>query len=126
MNEGEAARALALKWTRALESCDSDGVRECYAPDMRFWHNCYEVELTGEEHIRLMEKRYFYIYRNPKYINIHIELIDGGFVQQHILTARLANEEIYQPICFVARLNNGRFTRIDEYLTAAPATLGEF
>ena len=127
MNEGDAVRALARTLVSAMESYDSAGVRECYAPDMRFWHNAFDTEMSGGEHIKLMEKHYFHRYLNPKYINSRIDLIEGGFVLQHILTARLADDggEVRMPICVVARVKDGRITRIDEYLTMAPSRPAE-
>jgi limonene-1,2-epoxide hydrolase len=122
----EATRALALKVVSALENYDSALMRECYAPDMRMWHNAFQVEMSGEEHIKLLERTYFHKYLNPKYINIRIELFEGGFVQQHILTAHFAGgSEMRLPICVVGRVKDGRITRIDEYLTMGPTKLSD-
>ena len=125
MREADTVRGIALKLAAAMERHDSQAVRECYAPDMRFWINTYQVELSGEEHIRLMEKLYFPHYLNPKYVRSRIDLIDGGYVQQHILTARLAADgsDVYMPICAVGRVREGLITRIDEYITMAPGKL---
>jgi hypothetical protein len=93
---------------------------------MRMWHNAFQVEMSGEEHIKLMERTYFHKYLNPKYINIRIELFEGGFVQQHILTAHFAGgSEMSLPICVVGRVKDGRITRIDEYLTMGPSKLSD-
>jgi len=127
MSIGTATREVALGLAAAMENHDSNAVRKCYAPDMRFWLNIFQVELSGEEHIRLMEKLYFPHYLNPKYIRTRIDLIEGGYVQQHILTARLADNgsDVYMPICAVGRVRDGLITRIDEYVTMAPGKLPE-
>jgi hypothetical protein len=122
----EARRAVALKLVAAIENYDSAAMRECYAPDMRMWHNAFQVEMSGEEHIGLMERTYWHKYLNPKYIDIRIDLFEGGFVQQHILTAHFADgTPVRMPICVVGRVKDGRITRIDEYLTMGPSKLGD-
>jgi ketosteroid isomerase-like protein len=126
MSEAEATRSVALKLVAAIENYDSAGLRECYAPDMRMWHNAFQSEMSGEEHIKLMERTYFHKYLNPKYINSRIDVFEGGFVQQHVLTARFADgSEVRMPICVVGRVKDGRITRIDEYLTMAPSKLSD-
>jgi len=123
-NEREPTRAVALKLVAAIENYDSAAMRQVYAPDMRMWHNVFQVEMSGEEHIKLMEQTYFHRYLHPKYIDIRIDVFPGGFVQQHILTAQFADgTPVRMPICVVGRVRDGRITRIDEYLTMAPAKL---
>src|SRR5882757_6383496 len=126
MNEGDATRSVALKLVSAIENYNSTAMRECYAPDMRMWHNAFQLEMSGEEHIKLMERTYFHKYLNPKYINLRIDLFEGGFVQQHVLTARFADgSDVRMPICVVGRVKDGRITRINEYLTMAPSKLND-
>jgi ketosteroid isomerase-like protein len=126
MNNGEATRAVAMKLVSAIENYDSAGMRECYAPDMRMWHNAFQTEMSGEEHIKLMERTYFHRYLNPKYIDLRIDLFEGGFVQQHVLTARFADgTPVRMPICVVGRVKDGRITRIDEYLTMGSSKLSD-
>jgi ketosteroid isomerase-like protein len=126
MTQAEATRAVALKLVAAIENYDSAAMRECYAPDMRMWHNVFQVEMSGEAHIRQMEQTYFHTYLNPKYIDIRIDVFEGGFVQQHILTANFADgTPIRMPICVVGRVKDGRITRIEEYLTMGPMKLSD-
>ena len=126
MIDREATRAVALKLISAIENYDSALMRECYAPDMRMWHNVYQVEMSGEDHIKQMERAYFHKYLNPKYINIRIDTFEGGFVQQHILTARFVDgTPVRMPICVVGRVKDGRITRIEEYLTMGPTKLSD-
>jgi ketosteroid isomerase-like protein len=126
MSEAEVIRAVALKLVAAIENYDSAAMREVYAPDMRMWHNAFQVEMSGAEHIKLMERTYFHKYLNPKYIDIRIQAFPGGFVQQHILTAHFADgTPVRMPICVVGQVRDGRITRIDEYLTMGSAKLSD-
>jgi ketosteroid isomerase-like protein len=126
MKDHEATRAVALKLVAAIENYDSAAMRECYAPDMRMWHNAFQVEMSGEEHVKLMERTYFHKYLEPKYLDVHIEVFKGGFVQQHVLTAHFADgTQVRMPICVVGRVRDGRITRIDEYLTMGPGKLSD-
>ena len=125
-NDREATCAVALKLVSAIENYDGAAMRECYAPDMRMWHNAFQEEMSGEEHIKLMERTYFHHYLNPKYIDIRIETFDGGFVQQHVLKAHFADgTQVRMPICVVGHVRDGRITRIDEYLTMGPSKLSD-
>ena len=126
MKDHETTREVALKLVAAIENYDSAAMRECYAPDMRMWHNAFQVEMSGEEHVKLMERTYFHNYLEPKYLDVRIEVFEGGFVQQHVLSAHFADgTQVRMPICVVGRVRDGRITRIDEYLTMGPSKLSD-
>ncbi len=95
MIDGEATRAVALKLVSAIENYDSALMRECYAPDMRMWDNAFQVEMSGEEHIKLMERTYFHRYLNPKYIDVRIELFKGGFRRTLRAVAKCACRSVW-------------------------------
>ena len=105
----------------AIEKGDVDGVRAVYAPDAVIWHNFDEVEQNVEDNLRVLgwmagafsERRYEVVFRKEW---------DEGFVQQHVLhLTKKDGTTIALPACIVAKVANGKITRIDEYLDSAQA-----
>jgi ketosteroid isomerase-like protein len=108
--------ALAGRFFDAIARGDIDTVRGCYDAAARIWHNVGGVEQEVEANLRLLT----WITRNIKdyrYEDVRRQLTDEGFVQQHVLRGtnrRGAPVEV--PACVVARVGEGRITRIDEYI----------
>ena len=105
----------------AIEKGDVEGVRAVYATDAVIWHNFDEVEQSVEDNLRVLgwmagtfsERRYEVVFRKEW---------DEGFVQQHVLhLTKRDGTTIALPACIVARVADGKITRIDEYLDSAQA-----
>jgi uncharacterized protein len=105
----------------AIEKGDVEGVRAVYAPDAVIWHNFDEVEQAVEDNLRVLgwmagtfsERRYEVVFRKEW---------DDGFVQQHVLhLTKRDGTTIALPACIVAKVADGKITRIDEYLDSAQA-----
>ena len=104
----------------AIEDGDPARVRACYAPDAVIWHNTDRVEQSVDENLRVLgwlidtfpRRRYDEVHRHEWHI---------GFVQQHVL--RLTKQDgtvVELPACIVAKVaEDGKITRIDEYLDSA-------
>ena len=46
--------------------------------------------------------------------------LEGGFVQQHLMTAtKHSGEVLAWPVCIVVRIENDRIVRLDEYIDRA-------
>jgi len=105
----------------AIEKGDVEGVRAVYAPDAVIWHNFDEVEQNVEDNLRVLgwmagaftSRRYEVVFRREW---------DDGFVQQHVLhLEKKDGTTVALPACIVARVVDGKITRIDEYLDSAQA-----
>lgn len=115
-------QVLEARFFAALEDGNSAAIAECYAPDIRIWNNLHRVEIGGAEHIAGLEAHVFNHVLNRKYIEPRTDLIDGGFVRQHVLTGSVDGVPINIPMCLICRVLNDRLIRIDEYLTPPPAS----
>ena len=105
----------------AIERGDVEGVRAVYAPGAVIWHNFDEVEQGVDDNLRILgwmanafaERRYEVVFRKEW---------DDGFVQQHVLhLTKKDGTTISLPACIVAKVADGKITRIDEYLDSAQA-----
>jgi ketosteroid isomerase-like protein len=105
----------------AIEKGDVERVRATYAPAAVIWHNFDEVEQSVDDNLRVLgwmaatfsARRYEVVFRKEW---------GDGFVQQHVLhLTKKDGTTIALPACIVAKVADGRITRIDEYLDSAQA-----
>jgi uncharacterized protein len=110
---------LAERFVGAIQRGDTEAVRACYAPDAKLWHNTDGIEQTVDQNmkvldwfIRTLPDRYYRVQRR--------EALPDGFLQQHVLEATLPNGKKWSmDACVVVRAENGKITRLDEYLDSA-------
>ncbi len=106
--------------THAIVSGDPDAARACYHPDARIWHNFDQVEQTVDQNIRTLT---WLIGAMPerRYANVVRRAIDGGVVQQHVLSGTTTSGvSVEMPAClFVLIDDDGLITRIEEYVDTA-------
>jgi ketosteroid isomerase-like protein len=107
---------LADRMFTAIEQGDLPALQDCYAPDIVVWANFdgKELDLTASLRLvgwlcgKLSDRRYDVTRR---------ELIDGGFLQEHVLRGTAPDgSTIAMPACIVASVADGHITRIHEYL----------
>ena len=114
-----AIDAVAGQLFGAIERGDVDALRGLYHPDARVWHNTDNTEQSVEENLKVLR----WLVRNTalrRYEEVRRELIPTGFVQMHVLRLDLSGGRTLRiPACLVARVSQGRITRIDEYLDSA-------
>lgn len=85
MSEHNAIRALAARFFDAIEQGDLVKVESCYAPELVVWHNFSGVEQPRNENLARLAGMVRRI-SNRRYQNRRLDVFDGGFVQQHVLT----------------------------------------
>lgn len=111
----EVAERLFAAITRA----DVAGVREVYAPNCVIWHNNDGAEQDVERNLLVLG----WVTKNVKelrYEEIRRQETPTGFVQQHVLRGIAPNgTPVAIAACIVCRVENGRITRLDEYLDSA-------
>jgi ketosteroid isomerase-like protein len=103
----------------AIMRGDIDVVRGIYAPDAVIWHNNDQIEENPETNLRTLS----WVTRNIKdlrYEDIRRQETATGFVQQHVLRGIAPNGAALEiPACIVCQVNDGRITRLEEYLDSA-------
>ena len=111
--------ALAKRFVGAIQSGDVDTVRACYAPDAKIWHNNDGIEQTVDQNLRVLK---WMIRTLPErnYRVLRLEALSDGFLQQHVLEAKLPDGRTWTlDACVICRVANGVITRLDEYLDSA-------
>jgi ketosteroid isomerase-like protein len=100
----------------AIAAGDVDEVRAIYAPDARIWHNTEEREQSVDENLRVLR----WLVRNVsdlRYEDIRRQKTERGYVQQHVLRGTTADgEQLAVHACIVVETEDGRITRLDEYI----------
>ena len=112
----------------AIEAGDIDGVRACYAPDAKIWHNNDGIEQTVEQNLKVLGW-FGRTLKNRHYRILRREALPDGFLQLHVLEATLPDGAPWRlDACVIVRMENGVIARLDEYLdsgqTAALAAVG--
>jgi ketosteroid isomerase-like protein len=113
--------AFAEKFMAAIQAGDVDTVRACYAPDAKIWHNNDNLEQSVEQNLKVLG---WFMRKLPDrhYRIVRREALKDGFLQQHVLEATLPNGTAWKmAACVVVRIENGKVTRLDEYLDSAQA-----
>ena len=111
--------ALATRFVGAIQSGDVEAVRACYAPDAKIWHNNDGIEQTVDQNLRVLK---WMIRTLPErnYRVLRLEALSDGFLQQHVLEAKLPDGRTWTlDACVICRIANGVITRLDEYLDSA-------
>jgi ketosteroid isomerase-like protein len=111
------------RFTAALNRGDPAEVRQFYQPDATFWHNYDDVHQTVADNMKVLE---WMVRKAPQrnYRIVRRELIPGGWMQQHVVEATLANgKQMKLFACCLITLKDGLVWRIEEYLDPAQAAV---
>jgi uncharacterized protein len=121
MSTSSDAMAVAERFIAALNIADEAGVRACYAPDARIWHNFDDKLQPLDDNIKSMHWMHSRLSNLNYDVQMRIPLPDG-FLQEHILRGTLHNGEAFAlHACAICRVENGRITELREYLDTAEA-----
>ena len=113
--------ALAERFVSAIQNADIPTIRACYAPDARIWHNFDGIEQTVDENLVILG---WLVKQMPerKYQVSRRENLPDGFMQQHVLAGKSRlGEAIAMPACIICKVQDGKITRLDDYLDPAAA-----
>jgi ketosteroid isomerase-like protein len=119
MSETAEIYAVADKLGDAIASRDADKIRAIYADDVVIWHPAFDQEMDKVENSGLLA-RVFELASDLKYENIRRHPIDGGVIQQHVLTGAFTDGEPLPrlQVCMIIKVRDGKITRIEEYFDA--------
>lgn len=115
MTEGEI-RELCETFFDAYQDRRVDVLERVLADDCVIWHNVFGRETTKQDNLA----RYHDSYRGQRrrtYDDRIVNTFHDGFVIQYQLRGVMTNGHTGSLwICIVARVRDGRITRIDEYM----------
>ena len=112
---------FAERFLSAIGKGDAAAVRGCYAPDAAIWHNHDGLEQSVDQNIKLME---WMARKLPdrRYRLVRREVLNDGFMQQHVLEATLPDGSAWSmAACVIVRIKDGLIVRLEEYLDSAAA-----
>jgi ketosteroid isomerase-like protein len=119
--EREAAdiEALARRFFDHIESGEIAAAADCYADDAVIWHNTDGVSHGKAANIDTLE-RFTGAFAHIRYTNRRLAAFPGGFVHQHLLTARRRDgTDVALAAAIICEVKAGRITRLDEYFDSA-------
>jgi len=122
-NLTEAARqdmdALASRLFEAIERADIAAVEQIYAPDVEYWVN-FTDQTQGLDTILEMTRLFSRKVKGLHYEIESREFFPGGFVQRSRIAGELASgEALAVPLCLIIYVEDGRITRLYEYINVA-------
>jgi len=114
MTPTEVAQGLIER----IEAGDVEGAAAFYAEGVVTWRNIDGRELVKAQVLRILG--FLAGLEDLVYEDVRIQEIADGFVQQHVLSCRSpGGESVRAAACLVARVQDGRLVRVDEYLDSA-------
>jgi ketosteroid isomerase-like protein len=106
----------------AIASGDAEAAREIYAPDATIWHNTERREQSVDENVRTLR----WVQRNVadlRYTDVRRQRTERGYVQQHVLRGTApGGEPLEIHACIVVEVEDGRITRLFEYIDSDQIT----
>jgi ketosteroid isomerase-like protein len=111
---------VADRLFKAIERGDVNAISDIYTPDTKIWHNFDNLTQSADENLAVLK----WVVANlaeVSYTEIRRQPTPSGFIQQHVLRGKVkaSGKEIAIPSCIVCKVENGRITRLDEYLDSA-------
>ena len=108
--------ALASRLFEAIERADIAAVEQIYAPDVQYWVN-FTDQTQGLDTILEMTRLFSQKLKDLHYEVESREFFPGGFVQRCRIKGELASgEALAVPLCLIIYVEDGRITRLYEYI----------
>lgn len=115
-------RALATLFFDAIESGDVEGVAACYDDGVEIWHNTDGLVQGKADNLAVL-RGLVANYSDRSYHDRRLDVFDGGFAQQHRLSATRADgQRVSLPAALICRVKDGKITRLGEYFDSAAVT----
>ena len=117
----EQSLEVAERLFKSIERGDVDTIRNSiYSPSVKIWHNNDGLTQTAEQNLAVLG----WVVANVSevaYTEVKRQATPTGFVQQHVMRGKLksSGKEFSLPACIICEVENGRITRLDEYLDSA-------
>jgi ketosteroid isomerase-like protein len=112
---------VADRLFKSIERGDVAAIRNSvYAPNAKIWHNNDGQTQTVEQNLAVLGWVVANI-NEVAYTEVKRQATPSGFVQQHVMRGKLksSGKEFSLPACIICEVENGRITRLDEYLDSA-------
>jgi ketosteroid isomerase-like protein len=112
-------RDLCHRYLDAIERHDVETVADLYAPGFVFWINLTGAESPREANLESLREGYALL-RRRTYDDRTIDTFETGFVARYAVNVvQHDGRRASLWACIVAQCQDGRITRIDEYLDSS-------
>lgn len=113
MDALHVAEALSV----AITTRDVGAVDRLYTDQTRVWHS-YDRQEQDRQTTLAFLAAFFDAAAEIRYTDIRRVRTEDGYVQQHIIHTTLKDGSVFEPrpVCIVAKVENGKVLRVDEYL----------
>jgi hypothetical protein len=120
IDDAWAIDELYLSFSRG----DLAGVRSCFTPNARIWHNFDCIGLNLDQACSGWSA-VMQTFPERNVIDVQRIAIPGGFVQRHLFVVRDSKGvQRAWPTCIFVRLQNRLIERLDEYIDRAGSVTG--
>ncbi len=111
------ALLVAEALSHAITTRDVEAVDRLYADETVVWHS-YDREEQDRVTTLAFLRAFFEKAGEIRYTDIRRVRTEEGYVQQHIIHTTLKDGSRFEPrpVCIVAKVENGKVLRVDEYL----------
>jgi ketosteroid isomerase-like protein len=116
----QATLDLAKSLLDSVERGDVETMVTFFAPGATIWHNFDELDVTVEQTAGFMQAILTKV-TGVRYEERRCSVTQTGFVHQHLFTAQRNDDgfRVRIPACMLASIEDGRITRIEEYMDSA-------
>ncbi len=117
MSESELAEVFAC-FRRYFAARDFDGLLSVWTPDLEVWHSVDCRVKDRDEYLEFIAKLPV---RTPRFVDVRRDYFANGFVQQQTVEITQADGRVDKTVmCLVVKMEDGRISRIDEYVAFPP------
>ena len=108
---------VAERFLAALNGNDGDGVREVYDPAVSIWHSFHPDRLRSvDDNVKTLN----WMHRKLPTLHydvLRLEALPNGYLQQHVVRGVMEDgTKVELHACAICTIQNGRITRLEEYL----------
>jgi hypothetical protein len=115
---GLSVEEVADRWLAAVEALDGEAILELYAANATIWHNFDGKSQTPTENLRTLTWMQS-TFGELRYEEVRRCILPDGFVQQHVMRGTGPRADLELPAMLRATVDQGRLTRLEEYLDPA-------
>lgn len=110
---------IAERFITAIDTEDTQAMREIYATDATVWHDFDRQEQSVNTNIdSLLNLRQ--AIPSVRWVTTRIEPLPTGFLLTYDLTMTFGERTLAIPACVIATVANDQITRLEEWVNATP------
>ena len=118
MSDGTGTSELLDRFFAAIVDGDAGTVDAIYADDVEVWHNVTGKVMNKADNVRLLAFWHSRV-EGMRYEVLERQTFPGGAAQRHIVHGTANGAELHAPVAIFFHVEDGRITKVFEYLDPA-------